>query len=352
MPLIKLPKLPAFIGFQYLYFPRSLPITFCVHFVLTSKLPPRCPSTTCCTAFILLQYSRCPWATSCIHLVLYLFPPWPPKVPPTCAPQQLPAFMPFQYLSFPPFVSPQLLACTVIWAQYLDFCFSSQQLLAFILVSMSNFPLSHLPRSHQFSAVTWLQYLHVPPFLSTPSCMHLVSISKFPPPCARSKKTCTSSKKKAPRPKNIQPNVSAYTNGVSPSTLWRQGPRSRCTGPKNRNRAQKQLTWPSEKKNPGPSTNTCRSKKNYPHRVQKTHRQVPHIFMTLGPKKKIRLGPKNMYRSKKKSAQVQKTCIPKTKTERRPVGPWPWSHQKPSGWAMAQLARFLGHSNVKRCEKY
>ena len=65
---------------------------------------------------------------------------------------------------------------------YLGFRFSSQQLLAFILVSMSNFPLSHLPLTHQFSTVTWLQYLHVPPFLSTPSCMHLVSISKFPPP--------------------------------------------------------------------------------------------------------------------------------------------------------------------------
>ena len=81
-----------------------------------------------------------------------------------------------------PLVSPQLLACTVIWVQYLDFRFSSQQLLALILVSMSNFPLSHLPLSHQFSEGTWLQYLHVPPFLWTPSCMHLVSISKFPPP--------------------------------------------------------------------------------------------------------------------------------------------------------------------------
>ena len=47
---------------------------------------------------------------------------------------------------------------------------------------MSNFPLSHLPLSHQFSAVTGLQYLHVPPFLSTPSCVHLVSISKSPHP--------------------------------------------------------------------------------------------------------------------------------------------------------------------------
>ena len=33
VPLITLPKLPAFIGFQYLYFPRSLPTTSCVHFV-------------------------------------------------------------------------------------------------------------------------------------------------------------------------------------------------------------------------------------------------------------------------------------------------------------------------------
>ena len=78
VPLIKLPnlpKLPAFIGFQYLYFPRSLPITSCVHFVLISKLPPRCPTTT-----------------SCIHLAsTFPVPPWPPKVPPTCASPQLPA---------------------------------------------------------------------------------------------------------------------------------------------------------------------------------------------------------------------------------------------------------------------
>ena len=122
------------------------------------------------------------------------------------APEQLPAFIwfyiwfhrgllksppPVPLHSFPhscgfnisaSLVSHQLLACAVIWVQYLDFLFSSQQLLAFILVSMSNFPLSHLPLSHQFSAVIWLQYLHVPPFLSTPSCMHLVSRSKFPPP--------------------------------------------------------------------------------------------------------------------------------------------------------------------------
>ena len=128
--------------------------------------------------------SRCPSATSCIHLVLNLVPPWPPKVPPTCASQQLPAFMRFQYLPFPTSSLHSFLHAPSFWVQYLDFRFSSQQFLAFILVSMSNFPLSHLPLSHQFSAVTWLQYLQVPPFLSTPSCIHPVSISKFRPPGA------------------------------------------------------------------------------------------------------------------------------------------------------------------------
>ena len=91
----------------------------------------------------------------------------------------------FQYISFPSSLHSLLHAPYLgSISRNLGFGFSSQQLLAFILVSMSNFPLSHLPLSHQFSAVTWLQYLHVTPFLSTPSCMHLVSISesKFPPP--------------------------------------------------------------------------------------------------------------------------------------------------------------------------
>ena len=129
----------------------------------------------------MLQCSRCLSATSCIHLILYLATPWPPKVPPHLC-DSTASRSHVVSISKLPLVSPQLLTCTVIWVQYLDFRFSSQQLLAFILVSMSSFPLSHLPLSHQFSAVTWLQYLHVPPFLSTPSCMHLVSRSKFRPP--------------------------------------------------------------------------------------------------------------------------------------------------------------------------
>ena len=97
VPLITLPKLPAFIGFQYLYFPRSLPTTSCAHLVFFClSFLPGAPQQL--PAFILLQYPRCPSATSCIHLVLYLVPPWPPKVPLTCASQPLAAFMRFQYL--------------------------------------------------------------------------------------------------------------------------------------------------------------------------------------------------------------------------------------------------------------
>ena len=98
VPFIKLPlTFPAFIKFQYLCFPRSLSATSCIHLVSISKTSPPCPSTT-----------------SCIHLVSYVAPPWPPrnflqapcfnilKLSHTCASQQLPAFMRFQYLGFPP----------------------------------------------------------------------------------------------------------------------------------------------------------------------------------------------------------------------------------------------------------
>ena len=89
-----------------------------------------------------------------------------------------------------------------------------------------------------------------------------------------------------------------------PPTLWRQGPRSRCTGPKNRDRAQKQLIWLS-KKIPWVQNKFMQVHKKYSHRVQKTHRQVPTFFVTLGPKK-FWLGPKNMYRSKKRVPRSKK----------------------------------------------
>ena len=80
------------LGFNIYTSPVASPQLLAFILFFLSKLPPRCPSTTSCI----------PSATSCIHLVLYLAPPWPPKVPPTCASQPLPAFMRFQYLSFPP----------------------------------------------------------------------------------------------------------------------------------------------------------------------------------------------------------------------------------------------------------
>ena len=167
------------LGFNLYASPVASP---CVHPISTSKLPPQCPSTTPCIH--LASISPVP-LSNFLHSFGFRSgsPLTSSKVPPTCASQQLPAFMRFQDLR-EPLVSPQLLAYTVMWVQYLDFRFSSQQLPALILFSMSNFPLSHLPLFHQFSAVIWLQYLHVPPILSTPSCMLLVSISKFPPPRA------------------------------------------------------------------------------------------------------------------------------------------------------------------------
>jgi hypothetical protein len=93
-----------------------------------------------------------------------------------------------------------------------------------------------------------------------------------------------------------------------PPILWRQGPRNRSTGPKNRNRAPKELIWQPKNKFPRSSTNTYRSKNNIPTGSRKHTSKFPTFFVILNPKK-IRLGPKNMYRSKK-NVQVQKLYIP------------------------------------------
>ena len=63
-----------------------------------------------------------------------------------------------------------------------------------------------------------------------------------------------------------------------------------------------------EKKH-GSSTNTCRSQKKYPHRVQKTHKEVPHIFCDPSSKKNSVRSKKHV-QVQKKGAQVQKICIP------------------------------------------
>ena len=103
--------------------------------------------------------------------------------------------MRFQYLSFPSSLHSFLHAPSFGFNIQTSASRLSNFLRSLILVSMSNFPLSHLPLSHQFSAVTWLQYLHVPPFLSTPSCpcvsqhffacifmyLHFLSMSRLHP---------------------------------------------------------------------------------------------------------------------------------------------------------------------------
>ena len=172
---------------QFLLFTPLPAFLSYVHLVSISKLPPLCLSSNFLhflrslnfniytylaflqlLAFILLQYlnsPRCPSTTSCIHLVSYVAPPWPPrnflqascfnilKLSHTCASQQLPAFMQFQYLGFSP-----------------------SSLRNFLLASSFGF---------NIFALIWFEYVYFPPALATPqtSYAHVVSISKIPPRC-------------------------------------------------------------------------------------------------------------------------------------------------------------------------
>ena len=154
-----------------------------------------------------------------------------------------------------------------------------------------------------------------PPFLVVPfSRLHPSSEEKSP------------ETKVGPRPraKNIKPNVSAYNNGVPPPTLWRQGPRCRCTGPKI-NRGQKQVIWLSL----GPAQIHAGPKKN-PHRVQKTHRQVPQFFVPPGPTKNPARSIK--HGSKKRVPRSRKTCIPKINFKKTIINPQIFmAFEKPTG---------------------
>ena len=137
MPLIKLPKLP------------------CIHWASISILPPQPPNNFLRSfCFNICASSPVPH-NNFLHSSCFNIPG---------APEQLPAFIWFYIwshrglLKSPPPVplhsfphscgfnisaSPRLSTASCmhrIWVQYLDFRFSSQQLIAFILVSMSNFP--------------------------------------------------------------------------------------------------------------------------------------------------------------------------------------------------------------------
>ena len=168
----------ALIWFEYLYFPPALasPQTSCVHLVSISKIPPRCPS-----------------ATSWIHLISYLVPPSPLHIFLHASSFNIIGFL-------PPLVSPQLLACFVIWVQCLGFtphlsttyC-AHLVLISYLAVSSPNVPLNFLHpfgficrfpplASPQLVAFMLFQYpnFSCTPWLSATSCMHLVSISRLP----------------------------------------------------------------------------------------------------------------------------------------------------------------------------
>ena len=169
MPFVKLPKLLAFIGFQSLYSTSPVASHAFIPFQHLSFLP-GAPQQL--PAFILLQYPGAPKQLPVFIWFYIWFPLGLLKSPRTCASQQLPAFMRFQDLR-EPLVSPQLLAYTVMWVQYLDFRFSSQQLPPLPPASLSPIFCGHLASISTCSSNP-----------STPSCMLLVSISKFPPPRA------------------------------------------------------------------------------------------------------------------------------------------------------------------------
>ena len=275
---------------------------------------------------------------------------------------------------------------------------------------MSNFPLSHLPLSHQFSAGTWLQSLHVPPFhllaciwsqyLNSPrplpafifgsqnspcvsqqsfACifmsLYFVSMSRLHPsslnnylrsPCfsieislspicfirrlpplappplltfslfqyrnfpgmsnflsqylnyphpVLGPKNKRVPKKKAPRSKTSSP---APTTMELPPHPMEARSTKQVHGSKKQKPSSETINLAVEKKFPGSSTNTCRSKKNMPTGSRKHTSKSPTFFVTLGPKKNLVRSKKHV-QVPKKGAQVQKTCIPITLGTCQPI---------------------------------
>ena len=132
---VKVPHLGTFIWFQYLNFPPLCLSSNLLHFlhslsfnIYTSPL-----AFLQLLAFILFQYLNFPpvplnnFLHSCGFIcgtpvaspqfLVSIFLRYSKAI--TCASQQLSAFMRFPRSKLPPLVSPQLLACIVIWVQYL-----------------------------------------------------------------------------------------------------------------------------------------------------------------------------------------------------------------------------------------
>ena len=116
---------------------------------------------------------------------------------------------------------------------------------------------------------------------------------EIPPALCKVHKTCTGPKRRRQDPKNIRPNVSAYNNGLLSPLLWKQGPQSRCTGPQNRTRCQKQISSLSRTIPSGPTQIHRGPQKLLPQGPGNTHASLPHFLWR---------------QVQKKYGQVQKTC--------------------------------------------
>ena len=150
--------------------------------------------------------------------------------------------------------------------------------------------------------LTFLLFQYVNPPASTTSCTHHVSISPFLPPCARSKKHVQVPKKRCQGLKTSSPMLAPITIEFPPfgGKVHEAGAQLQK---KNRGRSCQKKTGLGK----DPCRSTPKKKKN---RLQKTHRQVPHSFCAPRSHKKIRPGPNDTYRSKKrmpKSKQIP--CI-------------------------------------------
>ena len=120
------------------------------------------------------------------------------------SPHPLPAFI-FGSQKFPLRLS-EFFACIFMYLHFVSMsrlhpsslnnflrssCFNIELSLSPMCPSISCSPIGLSTTSYVFI----VSMLELPRPASTTSCMHLVSVSKFSPPCARSKKTCMGSKK-------------------------------------------------------------------------------------------------------------------------------------------------------------
>ena len=112
-----------------------------------------------------------------------------------------------------PCVSQQFFACIFMYPHFVSMSrLHPSSLNNFLRSSCFNIELSLSPMCPSISCIHFASYVDFPHWplhhflrfycfntgtspASTTSCMHLVSVSKFPSPCARSKKTCAGSNK-------------------------------------------------------------------------------------------------------------------------------------------------------------